>query len=95
MINKKVRLAPKSTSETERKSSQVDEVLKNYTEAELKYMEINLIREHIENAKQFDFNSKTTDPATLLRIYQQKGLFGDAGTQQSYNYSKNANRPQI
>ena len=69
MINKKVRLGPKSTTETERKSSQVNDVFKNYTEAELKYMEVNLIREHIENAKQFDFNPKTTDPATLLRIY--------------------------
>lgn len=50
MINKKVRLAPKNTSKTEKKNTSADEVFKNYTEAELKYMEINLIREHIENA---------------------------------------------
>lgn len=79
MINKKVRLAPKNTAETEKIGSQVDEIFKNYTEAELKYMELNLIREHIENANQFDFNPKTADPATLLRIYQQKGLLGGAG----------------
>lgn len=48
-----------------------DFVQRQYTEAELIYLEKAIIQEHFQNGKQFDINPvSTTDPTLLLRQYQ-------------------------
>ena len=63
MINKKVKLGPKP------KDTGAADSYKQYTEAELKYLEICLVREHLQNAKQFDYGPTSTDPEALLNLY--------------------------
>jgi len=62
MINKKVKLGPKPKEEKQDNES----ALQKYTESELKYLEICLVREHLANAKQFDFNPESMDPEALI-----------------------------
>jgi len=63
MINKKVKLGPKP------KENGTVDAYKQYTEAELKYLEICLVREHLENARQFDYAPTSTDPEALIKLY--------------------------
>lgn len=70
MINKKVKLGPKPKEQ----GKIGDDDFKKYTEAELKYLEVCLVREHLGNAKQFDFNPRSMDPEALIQMYQKNKL---------------------
>ena len=71
MINKKVKLGPKPKETVQ---SNDGSLVQKYTEAELKYLEICLVREHLENSKQFDFNPQKLDPQELVSMYQKNRI---------------------
>lgn len=53
-------------------------VIKQYSEAELRAMEENLIRQHYLSGKQFDFRLDCNgDPAELLRQYDRSSSYID------------------
>ena len=71
MINKKVKLGPKPK---EAAQSNEESAIQKYTEAELKYLEICLVREHLEHARQLNIDPKSMDPKALVQMYQKSRL---------------------
>ena len=72
LVSRKVRFGPKAVSTAKNQLPNAAGSAVNYTESELKYVEERLALQHLQNARNFNFDPITMDPVELIKLYSTK-----------------------